>query len=86
MCSIMKVRKEIKIGAILLATLAVFIWGYSFLKGKNILKPTATYYVIYEKVGGLEESAPVIVNGVKIGSVMVPMEGSCLITEIFRLH
>lgn len=65
----MKIRKEIKIGVILLATLAVFIWGYSFLKGKNILKPTATYYVIYEKVGGLEESAPVIVNGVKIGSV-----------------
>lgn len=65
----MKIRKEIKIGFVLLATLAVFIWGFSFLKGKNIFKPTATYYVIYEKVGGLEESAPVIVNGVKIGSV-----------------
>jgi phospholipid/cholesterol/gamma-HCH transport system substrate-binding protein len=65
----MKIRKEIKIGFILLFTLAFFIWGYSFIKGKNILKPAATYYVIYEKVGGLQESAPVIVNGVKIGLV-----------------
>lgn len=65
----MKIRKEIKIGFTLLITLAVFIWGYSFLKGKNILKPVDTYYVVYEKVGGLQQSAPVIVNGVQIGIV-----------------
>lgn len=65
----MKIRKEFKIGSIILVTLAVFIWGYSFIKGKNLLKPASTYTVIYEKVGGLEESAPVIVNGVKIGTV-----------------
>ncbi len=65
----MKIRKEFKIGSIILVTLAVFIWGYSFIKGRNLLKPASTYVVIYEKVGGLEQSAPVIVNGVKIGTV-----------------
>jgi phospholipid/cholesterol/gamma-HCH transport system substrate-binding protein len=65
----MKIRKEIKIGFTLLITLAVFIWGYSFVKGKNILKPVDTYYVVYEKVGGLQQSAPVIVNGLQIGIV-----------------
>ncbi len=65
----MKIRKEIKIGIFLLLTLLVFIWGYSFLKGKNLLKPVGTYYVVYEQIGGLKESAPVIVSGHQIGLV-----------------
>lgn len=80
----MKIRKEVKIGFILLITLAAFFWGLSFLKGKNILKLTHTYYAVYEKIGGLQESGPVIVSGLQVGLVddvrFMPDNRSILVT------
>jgi phospholipid/cholesterol/gamma-HCH transport system substrate-binding protein len=65
----MKISNEVKVGAVALVTLAVFIWLYSFLKGKDIFQREANYYAIYDKVGGLAESNPVEVNGFKVGVV-----------------
>ena len=65
----MKISNEVKIGATVIITLMAFIWLYSFLKGKDIFQVKATYYAIYDKVGGLTESSPVEVNGFKIGIV-----------------
>ncbi|MFP4367317.1 MAG: MlaD family protein [Bacteroidales bacterium] len=62
-------NKEAKIGILIILTMGFFIWGYSFLKGKRIFSPAHDYYVVYEKVGGLMESAPVIMSGYKIGYV-----------------
>lgn len=53
----------------MLVTLALFFWGLSFLKGKNLLKRTDTYYIVYDKVGGLQGSAAVIANGLQVGIV-----------------
>jgi phospholipid/cholesterol/gamma-HCH transport system substrate-binding protein len=64
-----KISNEVKVGAIALLTLVVFIWLYNFLKGKDFIKSTAIYYTVYEKVGGLAESSPVEVNGHKVGVV-----------------
>jgi phospholipid/cholesterol/gamma-HCH transport system substrate-binding protein len=64
-----KISNEVKVGATALLTIVVFIWLYSFLKGKDFLKSTAIYYTIYDKVGGLAESSPVEVNGYKVGVV-----------------
>ena len=50
-------------------SVAFFIWGYSFLKGKNMFVPVNNYYVLYEKVGGLIESGHVMMSGYKIGFV-----------------
>ena len=60
---------EVKVGAIVLLTLVVFVWLFGFLKGKNFLKTTDTYYSVYDKVGGLAESSPVEINGYKVGVV-----------------
>jgi phospholipid/cholesterol/gamma-HCH transport system substrate-binding protein len=65
----MKISNEVKVGATALVTLIVFIWLYSFLKGKDIFQSEARYYAIYDKVGGLTESNPVEVNGFKVGVV-----------------
>jgi phospholipid/cholesterol/gamma-HCH transport system substrate-binding protein len=65
----MKLSKEVKIGLIATAIIAVFIWGYSFLKGKNILSSTNTYYAVYNDIEGLEEGSPVNLSGYKIGVV-----------------
>jgi phospholipid/cholesterol/gamma-HCH transport system substrate-binding protein len=64
-----KISNEVKVGAVALITILVFIWLYNFLKGKDFLKSTAYYYCIYDKIGGLAESSPVEINGYKVGVV-----------------
>ena len=65
----MKFNKETKIGLVAVAIIALFIWGYNFLKGKNILSSTNTYYAVYNNINGLEEASPVNLSGFKIGVV-----------------
>lgn len=60
---------EVKVGIIAIITIVVFIWLYNFLKGKNLLNKDATYYAVYDKVGGLAESSPIEVNGFRVGVV-----------------
>jgi phospholipid/cholesterol/gamma-HCH transport system substrate-binding protein len=64
-----KISNEVKIGAIAFLTIVAFIWLFSFLKGKNIFNPSATYYVVYKEIGGLTETNPVQINGYKAGVV-----------------
>jgi len=64
-----KLSNEIKVGAVALITILVFIWLYNFLKGKEYFKITNNYYTVYDKIGGLAESSPVEVNGYKVGVV-----------------
>ncbi len=52
-----------------LATLAVLIWGINYLKGRNILASSYTVEAYLENASGLENSTPVLLNGVKIGYV-----------------
>ena len=65
----MKLNKEIKIGLIAIAIISLFIWGYSFLKGKNLLSTNDVYYAVYNNIDGLEEASPVLVSGFQIGIV-----------------
>jgi len=65
----MKIKKETKIGIAVVVTLAFFIWGFSFLKGKNLLSPNYHYFAIYEHIDGLEEASPVHLSGYKVGVV-----------------
>ncbi|MDO4319746.1 MAG: MlaD family protein [Bacteroidales bacterium] len=62
-------RKEILIGLIVLVAMAVLFIGIDFLKGVNIFKAANYYYVSFDNVEGLAQSAPVTVNGFKVGLV-----------------
>lgn len=64
-----KISNEVKVGAITLFTIIIFVWLFNFLKGKDFLTSTASYYTVYDKVGGLAESSPVEINGYKVGVV-----------------
>lgn len=64
-----KLKTEAKIGIIVLVTIALVIWGINFLKGKNVLKRSDVYHAVYEDLMGIDVSAPVIINGYKIGLV-----------------
>jgi phospholipid/cholesterol/gamma-HCH transport system substrate-binding protein len=65
----MHLSKEVKIGLIAIIVLAVTVWGYNFLKGKNILKPTDEYYVEFERIDGLIEAGNVMILGYKVGNI-----------------
>jgi phospholipid/cholesterol/gamma-HCH transport system substrate-binding protein len=64
-----KLSNEVKVGAVAIVTILVFIWLYNFLKGKEYFKSTGYYYSVYDNVGGLAESSPVEINGYKVGVV-----------------
>lgn len=63
------ISNEVKIGAIALVTIAVFIWLFNFLKGSELFTKTDTYHIIYSAVGGLQETSPVEINGYQAGVV-----------------
>lgn len=66
---ILKLTREIKTTILVISSILLFIWGYSFLKGKDIFTNYKTFYVEYENVEGLNASAPVTLNGLNIGKV-----------------
>ncbi len=61
--------REIKIGILTFIVLVTMIWGYTFLKGRNLLTASNELFSTYEDVTDLNVSSPVLVNGYKIGTV-----------------
>jgi phospholipid/cholesterol/gamma-HCH transport system substrate-binding protein len=65
----LKITKEIKAGILVIASISLFIWGYSYLKGKDILNDYKTFFVKYDNVEGLASTAPITINGLVVGQV-----------------
>lgn len=62
-------KKEIGIGLSVIVAILILIFGIEFLKGINLFRPANFYLAFYENVDGLDISAPVKVNGFKVGQV-----------------
>lgn len=62
-------RKEIGIGLSVAVAILILIFGIEFLKGINLFRPANFYLAYYDNVDGLDVSAPVKVNGYKVGQV-----------------
>lgn len=65
----MKLTKEIKTAILAISSILLFIWGYSFLKGSDLLSSYKQIYVEYDNVEGLVPSSPVTLNGLTIGKI-----------------
>jgi len=63
------IRKESKIGLVVIAAIILFVVGFYFLKGINIFDRPTVYHSVYTKINGLETSNPVMINGYKVGQV-----------------
>lgn len=61
--------KETIIGLTVIVSLLVLFFGIDYLKGINVFKAANYYYVSYTNAAGLAQSAPVTVNGFKVGVV-----------------
>lgn len=62
-------RKEVKISIVVIATIIIFLWGMSYLKGKDIFTKTYIVYVQYDDISGLAKSNNVLLKGYKVGVV-----------------
>ncbi|WP_158838550.1 MlaD family protein [Polaribacter sp. L3A8] len=63
--------KELKTGIVAIVIIAIFIWGYNFLKGQNLFDANTRYFKVeYTNIGGLTESSLVTINGLKVGKVV----------------
>lgn len=65
----MRLSKEVKTGILAIGAILLLIFGYSFLKGTNLLDKNREFYVKYQNVEGLAKSAPVTINGLRVGKV-----------------
>ena len=61
--------KEVKTAVLAIGTILLFIFGYSFLKGNNLLDKHRTFFVTYDNVEGLAAASPVTINGLLVGKV-----------------
>lgn len=66
----MKLSREIKIVFFVITVVLLFIFGFSFLKGKSLFKKDKNIYTVYEEVEGLVEGAKVTINGLAIGKII----------------
>jgi len=65
----LKISREVKTAILALAAIAVLIFGYNFMKGKNIFDSSREFYALYDNVESLSTSSSVTINGLKVGAV-----------------
>ncbi|WP_300437593.1 MlaD family protein [Christiangramia sp.] len=65
----MKYSREVKTALLAITAIVILIFGYSFLKGENLLDNSRTFYAVYEDVEGLSPSSEVTINGLKVGQI-----------------
>lgn len=61
--------KEVKVGILVTVAIGLFIYGFNFLKGKNLFSTERKFYAVYQNIQGLVEANPIQVNGFKVGQV-----------------
>lgn len=64
----MKISKEIKTAILVLGSIALFVFGFSYLKGKDLFSKDNIFYTEFD-YNALAPSAPVTIKGNKVGKV-----------------
>jgi len=65
----LKIKREVKLGILLIITLFIFVWGFNYLKGTDIFSRQIRLHAIYDETGGLMETNAVTISGVNVGQV-----------------
>lgn len=82
----MKIRREVKVGVIVLVGIALLYVGVNYLKGVAIFSDQRTFYCVYDRIDGVQPSNPVVINGYIVGQVrsveLLPDTARSLLLEI----
>ena len=65
----MKISKEVKTALLVISGIVLLIFGFNYLKGKNLLDSSRTFYTEYNNVEGLTPSMPVTISGKVVGKI-----------------
>ncbi len=65
----LKISRELKTGMIAVLGIALFIYGYNFLKKQSIFEKEQIFHVTFDNVQGLSNSSPVTLNGLQVGNI-----------------
>jgi phospholipid/cholesterol/gamma-HCH transport system substrate-binding protein len=64
-----KLSKEVKVGLVTVIAIGCFLYGFSFLKGKDLFSSQRKFYAIYDNIDGLVLGNPLMINGHIVGRV-----------------
>jgi len=64
-----KFSKEVKVGIVTTIAIGCFIYGFNFLKGKNLFSTQRKFYAVYKNIDGLVEANPLLINGFRVGMI-----------------
>ena len=82
----MKKTTYIKIGVIISLSIFALFWGVNFLKSKDTFNNDDVFYIVYDRIDGLDVSNPVLVNGFAVGKVLdivfLPDTSGRLVVEV----
>ena len=62
-------KREVKIGIFAVVMLIAAWAGIRFLKGFDIFSRNSVYYAAYDQINGVQTASPIMMKGVKIGTV-----------------
>lgn len=62
-------KREVKIGIFAVTMIGAAWAGIRFLKGFDIFSRNVEYYAAYDQINGVQTASPIMMRGVKIGSV-----------------
>lgn len=65
----MKISREVKTAILILGCVAIFIFGFNYLKGASLFDNSKVVSSIYQDVEGLVIGANVTINGLNVGKV-----------------
>lgn len=64
-----RLSRELKTGVVTVVTIVAFIWGFNYLKGRDLFNKQRTFYVKYNNVSGLMKANAVTISGLNVGQV-----------------
>jgi phospholipid/cholesterol/gamma-HCH transport system substrate-binding protein len=65
----LKIKNEIKVGAVILVATGLLYFGLNYLKGSDVFMKTRYFYAFYDQIDGLTRDNVVLLNGAKVGRV-----------------
>ncbi|MBI1193941.1 MAG: MCE family protein [Bacteroidetes bacterium] len=65
----MAISTETKVGILAVVSITLLALGFDFLKGNRTFERGRTFYAVYDRVPGLQESDPIKVNDLLVGRV-----------------
>jgi len=63
------ISKEFKVGVLAIVSITILYFGFNFLKGIDFRQLTNEYYLVFDRIGELKPSNPVLINGLSVGRV-----------------